>query len=83
MFLQIIKVKPSNGKVTYTLRDSNPLSNMISRGKEFGFAVGAIPTHFYKQVEECFTEKKIKVPPLIYEFSVKKTKTGFDYVITF
>ena len=28
-------------------------------------------------------EKKIKVAPLIYEFSIKKTKTGFDYVITF
>ena len=83
MFLQIIKVKPSNGKVTYTLRDSNPLSNLISRGKDFGFAIGAIPNHFYTQVEECLAEKKIKVPPLIHEFSVKKTKTGFDYVITF
>lgn len=83
MFLQIIKVQSKNGKATYTLRDSNPLSGIFGRGKEYGFAVGAIPTHFYKQVEECLAEKKIKIPPLIYEFSIKKTKTGFDYVITF
>lgn len=83
MFLQIIKVVPKNGKVTYTLRDSNPLSNIITRGKDFGFAVTAIPNHFFKQVQECLSEKKIEVPPLIYEFSVKKTKTGFDYIVTF
>jgi hypothetical protein len=83
MILQIKKIKNKNGMVEYTLEDSGPMSGFLNRGKSFGFAVSAIPNHFYKQVEDCLKEQEIVIPAFLYEFSVKRTKTGFVYVITF
>lgn len=84
MFLQLIKITQKKELTEYFLQDNNPISNFLTKGKkDFGFAITAIPNHFYKQVEETLKKHGIDIPPIVFEFSVKKTKKGFDYKISF
>lgn len=81
MILRIKNIVKKKDCTEYTVIDSSPI---FFKNKMVGFAIDAIPNHFFKEVKECIEEYiHTPVPNLVLSFSVVKKKTGFEFKISF